>query len=162
MNIYIIFLTHLGLVKNIYVCKMDHRWFRHWLVAYSLQWRHNECDGVSNHWLGVPCLCVGNSPETGEFPAEKASNAENVSIWWRHHVVTGHYLNKCLPIVHSTLETNFADILIKMKIFSFGKSYLEMPSEKFRSYWSQSVITPTVPKRSAPGIKLMLYIFVEI
>ena len=23
---------------------------------------------------------------TGEFPAQKASNAENVSIWWRHHV----------------------------------------------------------------------------
>ena len=23
---------------------------------------------------------------TGEFPAQMASNAENVSIWWRHHV----------------------------------------------------------------------------
>ena len=23
---------------------------------------------------------------TGEFPVEMASNAENVSIWWRHHV----------------------------------------------------------------------------
>ena len=22
---------------------------------------------------------------TGEFPAQIASNAENVSIWWRHH-----------------------------------------------------------------------------
>ena len=27
----------------------------------------------------------GNSPVTGEFPAQMASNAENVSIWWRHH-----------------------------------------------------------------------------
>ena len=27
-----------------------------------------------------------NSPGTGEFPAQMASNAENVSIWWRHHV----------------------------------------------------------------------------
>ena len=26
-----------------------------------------------------------NSPGTGEFPAQMASNAENVSIWWRHH-----------------------------------------------------------------------------
>ena len=25
---------------------------------------------------------------TGEFPAQMASNAENVSIWWRHHVMT--------------------------------------------------------------------------
>ena len=23
---------------------------------------------------------------TGEFPAQRASNTENVSIWWRHHV----------------------------------------------------------------------------
>ena len=30
-------------------------------------------------------LSAGNSPVTGEFPAEMASNAESVSIWWRHH-----------------------------------------------------------------------------
>ena len=28
---------------------------------------------------------AGNSPGTAEFPAQRASNAENVSIWWRHH-----------------------------------------------------------------------------
>ena len=33
----------------------------------------------------TPGLCEGNSPVTGEFPSQKASNAENVSIWWRHH-----------------------------------------------------------------------------
>ena len=32
--------------------------------------------------LRVTGLCVGNSPVTGEFPAQKASNAKNVSIWW--------------------------------------------------------------------------------
>ena len=38
-------------------------------------------------------LCAGNSPVTGEFPAQKASNAENVSIWWRHRVMlTLHYI----------------------------------------------------------------------
>ena len=30
-------------------------------------------------------VCMGNSPGTGEFPAQMASYAENVSIWWRHH-----------------------------------------------------------------------------
>ena len=30
-------------------------------------------------------LCAGNSPVTGEFSAQKASNVENVSIWWCHH-----------------------------------------------------------------------------
>ena len=34
--------------------------------------------------LSVTGLCVGNSPLTVEFPAQMASNAENVSIWWRH------------------------------------------------------------------------------
>ena len=70
----------------------------------TLQWRRNGCDSVSNHQsydcllqdlfkrrskktskLRVTGLCAGNSPETGEFPAQMASNAENVSIWWRHH-----------------------------------------------------------------------------
>ena len=71
---------------------------------YTLHWRHNGSDSVSNHQLHdcflnrlfrrrskktsklhVTGLCAGNSPETGEFPAQMASNAENVSIWWRHH-----------------------------------------------------------------------------
>ena len=30
--------------------------------------------------LRVTGLCAGNSPVTGEFPAQRASNAENVSI----------------------------------------------------------------------------------
>ena len=69
-----------------------------------LLWRHNGLDGVSNHQphgcllnssfrcrskkiskLCVTGLCVGNSPVTGEFPAQKASNADYVSIWRRHH-----------------------------------------------------------------------------
>ena len=35
--------------------------------------------------LRVTGLCAGNSPGTGEFPAQIGSYAENVSIWWRHH-----------------------------------------------------------------------------
>ena len=35
--------------------------------------------------LRVTGLCAGNSPGTGEFTAQMASNAENVSIWWRHN-----------------------------------------------------------------------------
>ena len=29
-------------------------------------------------------LCTRSSTVTGEFPAQMASNAENISIWWRH------------------------------------------------------------------------------
>ena len=74
------------------------------IIIFPLQWRHNERDRVSNHQphdclfnrlftrrskktskVRVTGFCVGNSPLTGEFPAQRASNAENVSIWWRHH-----------------------------------------------------------------------------
>ena len=74
------------------------------IEIYTLQWRHNGSDSVSNHQpcdcllnrlfrriskktskLRVTGLCAGNSPGTGEFPAQMASYAENVSIWWRHH-----------------------------------------------------------------------------
>ena len=76
--------------------------------SIPLQWRHNGRDDVSNHQpddcllkrlfrrrskkisqLCVTGLCAGNSPVTGEFPAQMAGNVENVSIWWRHHAAPG-------------------------------------------------------------------------
>ena len=86
---------------------------RHMRLLYlcgfgTLRWCHNGCDSVSNHQprdclltrlfrrrskktskLPVTGLCVVNSPGTGEFPAQMASFAENVSIWWRHHESEG-------------------------------------------------------------------------
>ena len=38
-----------------------------------------------NNQLRVTGLYAENSPITGEFPAQRASNAKNISIWWRHH-----------------------------------------------------------------------------
>ena len=35
--------------------------------------------------LRVTGFCEGNSPVTSEFPAQSASNAENVFIWWCPH-----------------------------------------------------------------------------
>ena len=33
----------------------------------------------------VTGLCEATPPVTGGFPAQRASDAENVSIWWHHH-----------------------------------------------------------------------------
>ena len=46
---------------------------------------------------------AGNSPVTGEFPAQRASNAENVSIWWRHHTPASPLNVKSFvqPFVHA-------------------------------------------------------------
>ena len=40
---------------------------------------------VTQFWNVSLQYLTGNSPVTGEFPAQMATNAENVSIWWRHH-----------------------------------------------------------------------------
>ena len=37
------------------------------------------------HQSSALLALVGGIHRTGEFPAQMASNAENVSIWWRHH-----------------------------------------------------------------------------
>ena len=89
--------------KNTFTYIVDVMAANDWAFC-TLLWRHNGHDCVSNHQpheyllnrsfgrrskktskLRVTGLCVGNSPETGEFPAQMASNAENISIWWRHH-----------------------------------------------------------------------------
>ena len=76
-------------------------------ISLSLQWYHNEQDGVSNHRrlecllnrlfrhrskriskLRVTGLCEGNSPVTGEPLTQRTSDAEFFSIWWRHRVLT--------------------------------------------------------------------------
>ena len=88
--------------------------------TWSVQWRHNEHNDISNHRhldcllhcffrhrsnktskFRVTGLCEGNSPGTGEFTAQRASNAENVSIWWHHHDVP-------LLLVWATCWTNLS------------------------------------------------------
>ena len=52
-------------------------------VVYStfIQTQIKENIKAPRHWP----LC-GEITGTGEFPAQRASYAKNVSIWWRHHV----------------------------------------------------------------------------
>ena len=72
---------------------------------HTLQWRYDERNGISNHQPHVcllnclfrrrskkisklrnTVLCAGNSSVTGEFPAQRASNAEN---WIDHSLHLG-------------------------------------------------------------------------
>ena len=123
--------------------------------SFSLRWRHNGHDSVLNHQphdcllnrlvrrkskktskLCVTGLCARNSPGTGEFPAQMASNAENVSIWWRHHVVAsvpfinindthfckgndlwGHSLDICATLKSRSNTRKDHDDVIKWKHF---------------------------------------------
>ena len=47
-------------------------------IVYSTV--YSDADQRKKSKLHVTCLWVVNSPVTGEFPAQRASNADNVSI----------------------------------------------------------------------------------
>ena len=136
----------------------------------ALQWRHNELAGVSNQQphdcllnrlfmrrskktskLRVTGLCVGNSPGTGESPAQRASNAKNVSIWWRHHdervmhVRLGHvagvgvsvacrytlYTQRKVTLRHEQNGRHFAANIFKSVLLSNNWCILIQISSKF-------------------------------
>ena len=50
---------------------------------YSSWWRHPWWRHQVETFSALPALCDGNPPVTGGFPSQRASNTENVFIWWR-------------------------------------------------------------------------------
>ena len=104
----------------------------------TLQWRQDERDGVSNH---QPHHCLlnrlsrrrsknikaprhwplsGNSPATGEFSAQRASNAENASIWWRHRASL--YLDPNCHIKKRHVITFYSNTF-EILIYFFSREY---------------------------------------
>ena len=100
----------------------------------SLQWRrnghhsvsnHRPLDGLFNHLLSptskkhqgsaLLALCVGNSPVTGEVPTQRANNAENVHIWWRHHA----YKVEIRPPTPAILIPNVTHLIIILHSISY-------------------------------------------
>ena len=84
---------------------MGRGWWGLWNISIHmktpLQWRHNERDGAANYrrpgcllnrlfmcrsqkTSKFTGLCEGNPSVAGGFPSQRASNMENVSIWWRY------------------------------------------------------------------------------
>ena len=117
---------------------------------HALQWHHNELAGISNHQshdcllnrlftrrskktskLQITGLCEGNSPVTGEFPAQRASNAENVSIWWCHHAADVLTPNCAKPS---------EDIMLTKKLGKFSSKFL----------WLRVILSPLMSSISQP------------
>ena len=149
--------------------------FRVSFITYhlSLHWHHNGRDSVSNHQphdcllnrlfrrrsketskRGVTDLCAGNSPGTGEFPAQMASNAENVPIWWRHHDSTFyygmcvyglfssfHYIHGSLKIRHQWVPwVHYSDVImgsIASRLFTqaFIQAQIKEKKKKAPRHW---------------------------
>ena len=98
-----------------------------YVLLIPLQWHHNECNGISYHWrldcllnrlfrprskkkskLCIIGLCEGNSLVTSEFPTQRASNVENVSIWWLFDLhsfpLGGYFTNDSTPVTQNQLD----------------------------------------------------------
>ena len=131
------------------------------MTSITLQWRHNGHDSVSNHHshdcllnrlfkrrskktskFRATGLFAGNSPGTGEFPAQMASDAENVSIWWRHHefsVMLVVFSSKFLSLSINDFEIRCVDII------QFGRWDLsghQGLKNMYRSWWIISCSAP--------------------
>ena len=124
-------------------------------IGISLQWRHNGRDSVSNRQpnncllyrlfrrrskktskLRATGLCAGNSPGTCEFPAQMASNAENVSIWWRHHDTANIRAPRLVkPSVAMILSIRNKDAMVNLsKLWRFiVEEWYEMKSYSYIS-----------------------------
>ena len=74
---------------------------------------------VIGHW-------AGNSPVTGEFPAQMASDAEYVSIWWRHHESKARkiHISRCVVkkniceikeiVISKTVASHLSDVIMSV------------------------------------------------
>ena len=115
-------------------------------LSVPLHWRHNGRGGVPKHkshdcllnrWFRrrskktskprVTGLRAGNSPMTGEFPAQMASNAENVSIWWRHHDSEEHRHHWGLSNFKLRRQTPWSTLVQAMACCLFGTKPLPEP-----------------------------------
>ena len=129
------------------------------LKLLSLQWRHNEHDGVSNHQrhdcllnrlfkrktskLRVTGLCDGNSPVTGDFPAQRASNTENVSIWWRHPCLAVTHRNVVWSHLHTASWIPLQDMfyIVMGNADSHHESFCDLISCRPRPWWRHQIET---------------------
>ena len=80
------------------------RLFRRW-------WEKTSKPPVTGFVMGIH--------RTGGFPSQRASNAENVSSWWRHHssIIMSHSISLLfLSPYKSRLKIKATDIIYKMEM----------------------------------------------
>ena len=81
---------------------------------------YSTCRSKKTSKFRVTGRCQGNSPVTGEFPAQRASNAENVSIWWRNHVKSLSCSNQLIKKDQDRENSTYCHIYANMWYISFG------------------------------------------
>ena len=69
-----------------------------WIVCPAVC---SGCRSKKTTKLHIAGLCGGNPSVTGWFPSQRVCNAENVSIWWRHHESSARMVYMCLTWVQN-------------------------------------------------------------
>ena len=104
-----------------------------------------RCRSKKTSRLRVTGLCVGNSLVTREFPAQMASNTENVFIWWRHHIRDRDRDRYCIVEIYRIMHelpwiTIFGHDWGDLPIFSWvTKSWVKIIGKSLHE-WSKIVI----------------------
>ena len=109
---------------------------------WPLQWRHNESDDILSHQphdcllkrlfrrrskktsnIRVTGLCAGNSAGTGEFPAQMASNTENVPF---DDVIMDPFILGCHDNIRWLLQGPISSAATLLTLLSRNIPFLEM------------------------------------
>ena len=99
--------------------------------AQTLQWRRNERDGVSRHQLHDSLF--NHLFRHWSKKRQRASNAENVSIWWCHHEILGTYYISIIVITsYHSLGIRFK----KLKYIERLWARVKYPYGIFVSFWN--------------------------
>ena len=101
-----------------------------------------RCRSKKTSKLCITGLCVGNPPVTGIFPSHRTRNAENVSIWRCHHVITlttyllNHTMHsRMMHMVHALLCFAVLEYhlilptIVRVVLLALGQSY-DCPSAR--------------------------------
>ena len=89
------------------------------------------------------------------YPSQRASNAENVSIWWRHHGISGMYMGsqpqrqigwysiiRVLMVLILTITRSMAEYTMAILPLSLCKSWLNL-------FWKEISVVPQYIKTSS-------------
>ena len=83
---------------------------------------------------------TGVSMVIGEFPSQKANNAENVSIWWRHrgrkftlYIVSGQSLSLKLLVSITVTPQEHCDVSNQCRLYCLFNSLFRIKTEKNES-----------------------------
>ena len=123
------------LLKTLHWRHFDHDWGPRlrlkspatWLFTQSfIRAQIKKIIKAPRHWP----LC-GEFTGTGEFPTQRVSNAENVSIWWRHHDVSRQM---CIGLVYFRSHKNSQCCVLYHHIMTWGITERELAGHPLLTY----------------------------